>query len=99
MEARARAPFWLVGVRCELGVRPGSWLVGYELDYPFADIGEVSTDVHEDFRSDTLSFSDEAEQDVFGADVVVAEVDRFPDRKFEDLLCPRRERDMPRARV
>src|SRR5262249_45895109 len=37
---------------------------------------------------------DQAEQDVLGADVVVAEAEGFPQRQLEHLLGPGRERDV-----
>ena len=44
---------------------------------------------------DALALADQAEQDVLGADVVVAELQRLAQRELEDLLGARRERDVP----
>ena len=47
---------------------------------------------------DALALADQPEQDVLGADVVVAELQRLAQRQLEDLLGARRERDVPRRR-
>ncbi len=41
--------------------------------------------------ADSLSFSFEAEQDVLGSDALVAELHRFPEGHFQDLLGAGRE--------
>src|SRR3712207_9387583 len=47
------------------------------------------------FRSgDALALTDEPEQDVLGADVVVAELQRLAQRQLEDLLGTRGEGDV-----
>src|SRR5690606_39994658 len=45
-------------------------------------------------RGDAFTLADEAEQDVLSADVVVAELQRFAQGQFKDLLGARRERDV-----
>src|SRR5205085_6293616 len=55
----------------------------------------VGIEVEQDARRDAFVLPYEAEQDVLGADVVVSERKRFPQRELEDLLGPRRERDLP----
>jgi L-fuconolactonase len=42
-----------------------------------------------------ITLAEQAEQDVLGADVVVAEQQRLAQRQFQHLLGPRRERDVP----
>jgi L-fuconolactonase len=42
-----------------------------------------------------VTLADQAEQDVLGADVVIAEQQRLAQRQFQHLLGPRRERDVP----
>ena len=44
---------------------------------------------------DALVLAHEAQQDVLGADVVVAEAQRLAQRELEDLLGARGERDLP----
>jgi hypothetical protein len=50
-------------------------------------------------RGDALALADEAEQDVLGADVVVAELQRLAQRQLEDLLGARGERDVAAGRL
>jgi len=52
----------------------------------------VDVEVREHARGDTLGLAHEAEQDVLGAYVVVAELQGFPEREFEHLLRARGER-------
>src|SRR3712207_6269818 len=54
-----------------------------------------SVEVEQDARGDALVLADEAEEDVLGADVVVAERERLAQRELEHLLRARRERDLP----
>src|SRR6185436_2198175 len=51
-------------------------------------------DVEKDAGSDALVLTHQAEQDVLGADVVVAERERFAERELEDLLGARGERNL-----
>ena len=51
-----------------------------------------STREMSDLRGNAFALTDEAEQDVLGADVVVAETQRLPKRELEHLLRARRER-------
>ena len=46
-----------------------------------------------------LALAHEPEQDVLGADVVVAELQRLAQRELEHLLGPRRERDVAGRRL
>ena len=64
----------------------------HELDHLLAHPAEVGAEAHEDRRRDALALSHEAEEHVLGADVAVAELERFAQRELEDLLGPRRER-------
>ena len=74
---------------------PGRALVaGQELDDLLADAGEVGAELDEDLGGDALALADQAEQDVLGADVVVAELQGLAQRELEHLLGPRRERDV-----
>ena len=59
-----------------------------------ADLLRVGVEVEQDAGGDALVLTHEAEQDVLGADVVVAERERLAQRQLEHLLRPRRERDL-----
>src|SRR5437867_23041 len=48
--------------------------------------------------SDTLALARDAEQEVIGADVTVTELTSLVDRELDDLLDPRRQRDLARRR-
>ena len=67
---------------------------GEHADDLVADLLRVGVEVEQDPRGDALVLADEAEQDVLGADVVVAEGERFAQRELEHLLRARRERDL-----
>jgi hypothetical protein len=60
---------------------------------------EVHAEAAEYLRADAVALTDEAEQDVLGADVVMAESLRLTQRKLKHLLGPRRERDVPGRRL
>ena len=59
-----------------------------------ADLLRVGVEVEQDARGDALVLAHESEQDVLGADVVVAEAQRLAQRQLEHLLRARRERDL-----
>ena len=59
-----------------------------------ADLLGVRVEVEQDARGDALVLANESEQDVLGADVVVAQAQRLAQRQLEDLLRARRERDL-----
>jgi hypothetical protein len=65
-----------------------------ELDDLLAHPVEVCAELHEHLGCNALALADEAEQDVLGADVVVAELKGFAQRELEHLLGARRERDV-----
>ncbi len=66
----------------------------HELEDGLADLLHVQADLHQHLRGHTLALAQEAEQDVLGSDVVVAELERLAQRQLEDLLCARSERDV-----
>ena len=66
-----------------------------QLDDLLAHLVQVGAELDEHLGGDALALADEAEQDVLGADVVVAELQRFAQRQLEHLLGARRERDVP----
>ena len=59
-----------------------------------ADLLGVGVEVEQDARGDALVLADQAEQDVLGADVVVAQREGLAQRQLQDLLGARRERDL-----
>ena len=67
---------------------------GEHADDLVADLLGVGVEVEQDARGDALVLAHEAEQDVLGADVVVAEGEGFAQRELEHLLRARRERDL-----
>ena len=69
-------------------------VAGQQLDDLLADADEVGAELDEHLGGDALALADEAEQDVLGADVVVAELQRLAQRQLEDLLGARGERDV-----
>ena len=78
---------------------PGRTLVArQQLDDLLAHPGQVGAELHEHLGGDALALTDEAEEDVLGADVVVAELQRLAQRQLEHLLGAGRERDVARRR-
>ena len=69
-----------------------------QLDDLLAHPAEVGAELHEHLGGDALALADEAEEDVLGADVVVAELQRFAQRQLEHLLGAGREGDVARRR-
>ena len=57
---------------------------------------EIGSPPHEHLGCHPFALADQPEEDVFGADVVVAELERLAQGQFEDLLGPRGERDVAR---
>ncbi len=68
-------------------------------NYFVSNLFGVGVEVEQDPRRDALVLTDEAEQDVLGADVVVAEGERLAQRELEHLLGARRERDLARRHL
>ena len=68
---------------------------GQHADHLVADLLGVGVEVEQDTGGDALVLAHQAEQDVLGADVVVAEAQRLAQRQLEHLLGARRERDLP----
>src|SRR6185437_11644100 len=59
-----------------------------------ADLVRVGVEVEQDAGGDALVLTHQAEQDVLGADVVVAEAERLAQGELEHLLGARGERDL-----
>ena len=66
-----------------------------QLDHLLADPAGVSAQLDEHLGGDALALTDQAEQDVLGADVVVTEGQGLPQRQLEDLRGARSEGDVP----
>ena len=65
-----------------------------QLDDLLTDPVEVGAELDQHLRCDTLALTDQAEQDVLGADVVVAELQRLAQAQLENLLGARGEGDV-----
>ena len=76
---------------CALAAAAGA---GEHPDHLVADLVRVGVEVEQDAGGDALVLTHQAEQDVLGADVVVAERERLAQRQLEHLLGARRERDL-----
>ena len=76
----------------------GARVAREQLDDLLADTGQVGAQLHEHLGGDALALTDEAEEDVLGADVVVAELQRLAQRQLEHLLGAGREGDVARRR-
>ena len=70
---------------------------GEHADDLVADLLGVGVEVEEDAGGNSLVLAHEAEQDVLGSDVVVAERKRLAQCELEHLLGARSERDLPRG--
>ena len=64
-----------------------------------SDSVEVSAELHQNLGSDAFTFPNQPEQDVFGADVGMVDLKCFAQAQFQNLLCPRREWDVPTGRL
>ena len=84
----------LLARRPALGL-PAPAGAGEHADDLVADLLGVGVEVEQDPRGDAFVLAHEPEQDVLGADVVVAERERLAQRELEHLLRARRERDLP----
>ena len=67
---------------------------GEHADDLVADLLGVGVEVEQDARGNALVLAHEPEQDVLGADVVVAERERLAERELEHLLRAGSERDL-----
>ena len=72
-------------------------VAGEQLDDLLAHLVQVCAELDQHLGCDALALTDEAEQDVLRADVVVAELQRLAQRQLEHLLGARREGDVARG--
>ena len=84
----------LAGALRLLGGRPGGRALRQDADDLVADLVEVDAERLEDAGGDPLALADQAEEQVLGADVVVAEAARLVDRQLDDALRARRQPDL-----
>ena len=68
--------------------------LGQDADDLVADLVEVHAEGLEDAGGDALALADEAQEQVLGADVVVAEAARLVDGELDDALRARGEPDL-----
>ena len=61
---------------------------------PLAELCQPGALLHEDLGGHSLALAHQSEKDVLGADVVVTELERFPQRELEHLLGSGREGDL-----
>jgi hypothetical protein len=69
-------------------------VAGEQLDDLLTHPRQVGAELDEHLCGDAFALADQAEEDVLGADVVVAELERFTQGEFEHLLRARREGDV-----
>ncbi len=65
-----------------------------QLDDGLTDLLQLGAQLLQHLGGDALAFADQPEEDVLGADVVVAQLQRLAERKLEDLLGAGGERDV-----
>ncbi len=76
----------------------GAGVAREQLDDLLAHTVEVGAELDQHLGGDALALTDEAEEDVLGADVVVAELERLAERQLEHLLGAGGEGDVPAGR-
>ena len=84
----------LAGALRLLGAGPGGRALRQDADDLVADLVEVDAERLEDAGGDALALADEAEEQVLGADVVVAEPAGLVDGELDDALRARGEPDL-----
>ncbi len=70
-------------------------VTGEQLDHLLPHAVQVSAQLDQDLCGHTLTLTDQPEQNVLGADVVVPQLQRLPQRELQHLLGPGGERDVP----
>src|SRR5215210_293568 len=88
----------LLALALGAGARAGTALAatgaGEHADDLVADLLGVGVEVEQDARGNALVLADQSEQDVLGADVVVAKAERLAQGELQHLLGARGERDL-----
>ena len=77
-----------------LGGRSGAARLGQDADDLVADLVEIDAQRLEDAGGDALAFAHEAQEQVLGADVVVAQPPGLVDGQLDDPLGARRQADL-----
>ncbi len=85
--------------RARKGCLAATLVAGEQLEDGIADAIEIRSELDEHRGGDALTFADEAEQDVLGADVVVVHLQRLAQRELEHLLGARGERHVTGGRL
>ena len=70
-----------------------------QLDDLLTHPGQLGAQLHQHLGGDALTLPNQAEQNVLGADVVVAELQRLAQAQLQHLLGARGERDVARRRL
>ena len=80
-----------------IGVVPALVLVvaADHIDDRAAQISKIDAELDEDLGAHSLALTDEAKEDVLGADVAVTELESLAQAELEDLTGMRGERDVP----
>ncbi len=100
-------------LRCQLALPPAGRAAGsgllldppgrHQLDHMLADPVRINAQAVQYLgggaRALALAFADQAEQDVLGPDVVMAELECLAQSQLQRLLGPRREREVPALRA
>ena len=90
--ALLRAPRLLLAAR--IGKRHGRGGIVDELGDGRADLLAIDAHIGKCLHGDAVALAHDAEQQVLGGNVVLAELQRLAQRTFEHALCPRREGDV-----
>ena len=72
---------------------------GQQLDHLLTHAGQLGAQLDEDLGGHALALTNQAEKNVLGADVVVAELQRLAKAQLENLLRARGERDVAGRRL
>jgi hypothetical protein len=64
-----------------------------------SDPVEVRAKLHQNLGRNALTFTNQAEQDVLGADVRMIDLERFAQTQFQYFFCSRREWDVSTWRL
>ena len=65
-----------------------------KIEHFFADVFKFKAQIHQDLRGDAFLFTEQAEQQMFGAHIIVVQVARLFHRVFDHLLGARRLRQL-----
>ncbi|CAG7170935.1 hypothetical protein PICSAR21_03545 [Mycobacterium avium subsp. paratuberculosis] len=74
-------------------------VAGEQLDHLLAHPGQLGAQLDQHLGGHALTLADQAQQDVLGADVVVAELQRLAQAQLQHLLGARGERDVSGRRL